>query len=130
MKRMPKARRTRTVNATISNLLHNKAVTNSEYKTLYCRCRHVSGKVFHQYGIGSIIYNQNVQEDVIEDITTMALVKAIKGYRPNKKAHFLTYYYNKARSLARVHAGKCYRRHNLLNASSLDAYLDNEDRDD
>jgi hypothetical protein len=118
------------VSSIIDALRGNKVVSNAEYKRVYTTCKRMSCKVFNQYGMGNIIYNPNTKEEVIEDITTIALVKALRGYKPSKKAAFMTYYYNKARSCARVHAGKCHRRFHLINATSLDAYTDRENQEE
>lgn len=104
----------------IARRLHKTGkVTAKEYATLYRGCKKISTKVYHQKKMGSIIYNPVVRQDVLDDITTMSLVKALKGYRPSKRAAFMSYFYNKARSYTRVQQGKMFRRFNLINASSL-----------
>jgi hypothetical protein len=119
----------KTIDSIVSALRNKNNVTNQEYQKVYRHCKRVSGRAFDHYGMNSIVYNPSVKEDIIEDIATISLVKAIKGYNPNKNAKFFTYYFNKVRSYTRAHAGKAYRRRSLLNASSLDEYT-KEGQDD
>ena len=110
----------------IARKLHKtNKVSAKEYKVLLRGCTKLVGKVYSRYNMGSIVYHPNLREEVIEDITTMSLVKALKGFRPYKKAAFMSYFYNKARSYTRVQQGKLARRYNLINAKSLDEMNEN-----
>jgi len=119
----------KTIDSIVDALRNKCNISNQDYQQVYKHCKRVSSRAFNHYGIDSIIYNPNVKEEIIEDIATMSLVKALKTFNPTKKTKFFTYYYNKVRSATRVHAMKAYRRKNLLNASSLDEYT-KEDQDD
>lgn len=121
---------TKTVDSIVSALQSKKGISNKDYQRVYRVCKKVSSKVFNQYGMNSIVHNPHLKEEIIEDVATMSLVKSIKGFNPEKKAKFFTYYYNKARSATRVHAMKCHRRYHLINASSLDAFNDKESQED
>jgi hypothetical protein len=105
----------------IARKLHKTGkISAKEYTTLLKGCTKITGKVYSRYNMGSIIYHPNLREEVIEDIATMSLVKALKGFRVYKKAAFMSYFYNKARSYTRVQQGKLARRYHLINTVSLD----------
>ena len=104
----------------IARKLHKTGkVSAKEYKVLLRGCTKLTGRVYSRYNMGSIVYHPNLKEEVLEDITTMSLVKALKGFKPYKKAAFMSYFYNKARSYTRVQQGKLARRFHLINTTSL-----------
>jgi hypothetical protein len=104
----------------VNALQHGQPVTSGQYRLLERECKNVVGSLFKRCRLPDIIYNQNLREEVVEDITTMSLVKALRGYDPQRKAQFMTYYYNKARSMTEVQQGKYYRRYRIVNTVSLD----------
>ena len=104
----------------VSALQHGNPVTSYQYRFLEKECKNVVGSLFKRCKMADIIYSPNLREEVVEDITTMSLVKALRGYDPQKKAQFMTYYYNKARSMTGLQQGKYYRRYRIINTVALD----------
>ena len=100
-------------------LQHNKNITQRQYRQLERQCRSIVNNLFRRYKLPEIVYNRQLQEDVIDDITTVSLVKALQQYDPKRQTKFLTYYYSKARSMTEVEQGKHYRRFHLINTVSL-----------
>jgi len=100
-------------------LQNNKSITQRQYKQLEKQCRCIVNNLFRKYKLPEIVYNKHLQEDVIDDITTVSLVKALQQYDSHRGTKFMTYYYSKARSMTEVEQGKCYRRFHLNNTVSL-----------
>ena len=104
----------------VNALQSNKPVTRSQFSLLERECQNVVGSLFKRYKLTDIIYSRTLREEVVEDVTTMSLVKALRGYRSDKGAGFMTYYFSKARSMTEVQQGKYYRRFRIVNTISLD----------
>lgn len=103
----------------IVNALQNKSpVSSKQYAFLYKNCSNIVKKVYNQYKLNELVFKPNYKEELVEDITTMSLVKALQGYN-SSKASFMTHFYNKVRSYTRVQAGKVQRRYKLVNTTEL-----------
>lgn len=114
--------------AGIVQALRNKQpVTNSQYAILFKACKKVASRAYAAYKMPTFVFNPIVREDTLDDITTIALVKALNGYDPTRKTKFMTYYYNKARSCTKVHAGKLHRRYKMINTVQLPEQRDTTD---
>lgn len=119
------------VDTVIATKLQAKAyVSSKEYTPFHKRCTRIATKALRSYGLDVLLDSQSQREDIMEEVTSKALLKALAGYDPKRKAQFTTYFYNKARSCARVEVMKSNRRIKILNASSIENYLDNESRDE
>lgn len=110
--------RTQAIHNIVDALRSNAPVSSKQYKFLYKNCNNVAKRIFNQYKLNELVYKPNYREELLEDITTMSLMKALKGY-DRTKAGFMTHYYNKVRSYTRVQAGKTQRRYKLINTSEL-----------
>ncbi len=115
------------VDTIIATKLQTKAyISSKEYIPFHKRCTRIANKALRSYGLDILLDSQAQKEDISEEVTSRALLKALAGYDPKCKAQFTTYFYNKARSCARVEVMKSNRRCKILNTSSLDSYLEKE----
>lgn len=109
---------------TITKLLEGKPVTNVEYRAVSKACRKVATRALKAHKLETFCWKPTAIEEAIDEVATTALVKALKGYKSGR-ASFSTYFFNKARSCARVQAGKLARRTRINNAYSLEEYNEN-----
>lgn len=105
-----------TVSTLVKKLQKNQQVTQAEYLPLLIECRRIVVYMFRRYKVYSIITKKDLQDDVIDEVTITALLKALKGYDPKKGSKFQTYYFSKARSIMEVKQKYYYRRFSIINA--------------
>jgi DNA-directed RNA polymerase specialized sigma subunit len=105
-----------TVSALVKKLQNNQPVTQKDYLPLLIECRRIVVYMFRRYKLYSIITKKDLQEDVIDEVTIIALLKALRGYDERKGSKFQTYYFSKARSLMEVKQKYYFRRYSLINS--------------
>lgn len=106
----------------MTRLLNKQNITNQEYKHIYTECKKIATRALKSYKCQTFVFKPNIFEEAVEDVACVSLTKALAQYKPGKGAAFSTYLVSKARSCARVQAGKLARRTKLINAYSWEAF--------
>ena len=93
--------------------LRDGSISFNDYQRLHKQCFRLVKKACRRYAMDSILDSQCMKEEVQLDIVASSLIKSLNKYDPSRGA-FSTFYYYKALSMARVEAGRAYRR-SLIN---------------
>mgnify|MGYP000079446551 CR=1 FL=1 len=98
----------------IRRLQSNEPISTRVFQQFLEECYRIVSHLYRRVRLDTIVYDPALREEIIEDVTINALIKALRQYNPSK-AGFFTFYYSKSRSLMGVKQGFYYRRQRLIN---------------